>query len=150
MKEYMSYFSAAAFWSIPYIEAVLGSEIIETGLAEFTVFQRSAQFQKKGQVIHLRQLALPAGAVVSRNGTRVASPELMFLELACKLDIHRLILLGLQLCSHPPGNPSGAITTKHKLKTFLSKTPGHRGHRKALRAAKYIEDGSASVMDSIA
>jgi hypothetical protein len=59
-------------------------------------------------------------------------------------------LLGLQLCSHPPGNPSEAITTKHKLKSFLAKTPGHHGHRKALRAVKYIEDGSASVMESIA
>jgi len=66
------------------------------------------------------------------------------------LNIHRLILLGLQLCSHPPGNPSQAITTKQKLKTFLAKTSGHRGHIKALRAVKYIEDGSASVMESMA
>ena len=150
MKEYLSYFSAAAFWNIPYIEAVLGSEIAETDPVDFTVSERSARSQKKGRVIHLCELALPAGAVVSRNGKMVASPELMFLELACKLNIHRLILLGLQLCSYPPGNPSGAITTKQKLKTFLAKTSGHRGHIKALRAIKYIEDGSASVMESMA
>jgi hypothetical protein len=80
----------------------------------------------------------------------VASPELLFLQLACRLDIHRLILLGLQLCSHPPGNSSEAITTKKKLKAFLAKTSGHRGHPKASRAAKYLEDGSASVMESLA
>lgn len=96
------------------------------------------------------QLALPSGAVVSRNGKMVASPVLMFLQLACKLNIHRLILLGLQLCSHPPGNPSGAITTKQNLKTFFAKTTGHRGHRNALRAVKYIENGSASIMESMA
>ncbi len=150
MKEYLSYFSAAVVWSIPYIEAVLGPEIADTDLADFTVSERSARSIKKDRVIHLCQLALPAGAVVSRNGKRVASPELLFLQLACKLNILRLILLGLQLCSHPPGNPSEAITTKKKLKTFLAKTSGHQGHLKALRAVKYIEDGSASVMESIA
>ncbi|MDD4389562.1 MAG: hypothetical protein PHW03_02030 [Eubacteriales bacterium] len=34
--------------------------------------------------------------------------------------------------------------------TFLEKTPGHRGRRKALRAINYIENGSASIMESIA
>ena len=149
MKEYLSYFSAAAFWNIPYIEAVLGSEIAETDPVDFTVSERSARSQKKGQVVHLCEVALPVGAVISRNGKMVASPELMFLELSSKLNIRRLILLGLQLCSHPPGNPSGAITTKRKLKTFIMKTSGHRGHLKALRAVKYIEDGSASIMESM-
>jgi len=150
MKEYLSYYSAAIFWNIPYFEAVLGAERAETSPIDFTVTERSVRSNKKGRMIHLCELALPAGAVVSRNGTMVASPELMFLELASKLNIHRLILLGLQLCSHPPGNTSVAITTKQKLKTFLAKTSGHRGHLKAIRAVKYIEDGSASIMESMA
>jgi len=149
MKEYLSYFSAAALWNIPYIEAVLGPEIAETDSVDFTVSESSARSLKKGLIIHLCELALPVGAVVSRNGKMVASPELLFLQLACKLNIHRLILFGLQLCSHSPGNPSEAITTKQKLKTFLAKTSGHRGRPKALRAVKYIEDGSASVMESM-
>ncbi len=152
MKEYLSYLSAAAFWNIPYIDAVLGPEMAatEANPADFTVTGRDARTHKKGQIIHLCELALPSGAVVSRNGKLVASPELLFLQLACKLSIHRLILLGLQLCSHTPGNPSQAITTKQKLKTFLAKTPGHRGRPKALRAVKFIENSSASVMESIA
>lgn len=150
MKEYMSNFSAASFWDIPCLETVLVSEIDKTSKVSFTVSKQSERFLKKDKIIHLCEVALPTNAVVSKNGTMVASPELVFLQLACKLDIHRLILIGLQLCSHPPGNPSEAITTKHKLKSFLAKTPGHHGHRKALRAVKYIEDGSASVMESIA
>lgn len=150
MKEYMSNFSAASFWDIPCLETLLVSEIDKTSKVSFTVSKQSERFLKKDKIIHLCEVALPTNAVVSKNGTMVASPELVFLQLACKLDIHRLILLGLQLCSHPPGNPSEAITTKHKLKSFLAKTPGHHGHRKALRAVKYIEDGSASVMESIA
>ncbi|HEX2947647.1 MAG TPA: hypothetical protein VHT96_17050 [Clostridia bacterium] len=54
------------------------------------------------------------------------------------------------MCSFPPGQSSEAITTKRKLKAFLSKTSGLSGHLKAERALKYIEDGSASIMESIA
>jgi very-short-patch-repair endonuclease len=150
MNEYLSNFSAAAFWNIPYIEAALGSEISMTTSADYTVSQHKERFRIDGKRVHSCGLALPAGAVVARNGKMVASPELLFLELACKLSIHRLILLGLQMCSHPPGRPSEAITTKRKLKAFIEKTSGHRGHRKAERAVKYLEDGSASVMESIA
>lgn len=149
MKEFLSYFSAATLWTIPYLGAVLGSEIAEKDSADFTVSERSARSLKKGRIIHLCELDLPTGAVVSKKGEMVASPELLFLQLSRKLTIHRLILLGLQLCSYPPGKPSEAITTKQKLETFLVKTPGHRGHVKAIRAVKYIENGSASVMESM-
>lgn len=149
MKEYLSHFSSAIHWNIPYIESVIGTEITESDLVDFTVSERCAGSYKKGR-IHLCKLDLPVGAVKKINGQMVASPELLFLQLASKLDIHRLILLGLQLCSYPPGSPSGAITTKQKLRTFLAKTSGHRGQRKAIRATMYLENGSASVMESIA
>ena len=151
MDGYYSHYSATEFWNIPYIESVLG-EVNETGArpVEITFPNRSVLCTKKGQVSHLCEIALPAGAVVSRDGKKIASPELMFLELSHKLDIHRLILLGLQLCSHPPGEPSKAITTKQRLRNFIAKTSGHRGNRKASRAIRYIETGSASVMESIA
>ena len=149
MREYLSNFSAAAFWNIPYVEAIFGSVIAETGSTDLTFEKRSAISYKKGQVVHLCGYNLPLGAVVSRSGKIVASPELVFLDLASKLNIQRLILLGLQLCSHPPGNPSEAITTKKKLNSFIRKTPGYYGHRKASRAVEFIKDGSASVMESI-
>lgn len=150
MEKFTSHFSAVIHWNIPYIETVLGADLAKKSLAEFTVFQSKFLSQQRGQISHLCQLPLPAGAVVSLNGKLIASPELIFLELALKLDIHRLILLGLQLCSHPPGKPNEAITTKEKLEIFLAKTPGYHGRIKALRAIKYIRDGSASVMESIA
>ncbi|MDD2216281.1 MAG: hypothetical protein PHR60_03005 [Eubacteriales bacterium] len=150
MARYLSHLSAAAYWNIPYIEAVLGSEIADAKTVDFTVSKSSERFQKKGCNIHLCEIDLPLGAVVFRDHKMVASPELVFLQLASKLNIHKLILLGLQLCSHPPGKYTDAITTKKKLKAFLAKSSGHRGQSKALRAIKYIEDGSASVMESIA
>ena len=63
------------------------------------------EFGGIGKNVHSCELALPDGAVMTRNGRAVASPELLFLELACKLSIHRLILLGLQLMFASAGPP---------------------------------------------
>lgn len=150
MKKYLSHRSAAIYWNIPYIEAVLGLEIDKPRTVDFTVTNKSERFQTKGCTTYLCQAHLPRGAVVNRDGVIVASPEFVFLQLAPKLNIHTLILLGLQLCSHPPGKPFQAITTKKKLSVFVTKASGHRGQIKALRAIKYIEGGSASIMESVA
>jgi hypothetical protein len=155
MKEYLSHFSAAEIWNIPYFKAILApknEETDSTDLADtvdLTVSEHNERFRNNGKLIHSCGLDLPAGAVTTHLGRSTASPELLFLELACKLSIHQLILLGLQLCSHPPGHTSEAITTTQKLIKFLAKTPGHRGHRKALRAVKYVANGSASIMESL-
>ncbi len=149
MKKYLSHFSAAEMWNIPYIEAALGLKANETGLADITVTNQNARYQIKSTKIHFCGLTLPMGAVISRNGSMIASPELLFLELAGELSIHRLILLGLQMCSHLPGKPFDAITTKQKLIAFLAKASGHQGHRKAVRAVKYVQNGSASILESI-
>lgn len=150
MEGYFSHLSAARIWNIPCVEAVFGNEITETDLDYITVSKYNERCRINEKKIHSCVPALPAGAITTRNGIAVASPELLFLELAFKFSIHRLILLGLQLCSHPPGLPSAAITTKKKLNTFLAKTSGHRGHRKAMRAMKYVENGAASIMESLA
>ncbi len=150
MKGYFSNFSAAKSWNIPYLEAVLGNEVTENSGDDITVFEQNSRFNINGKKVHSCKITLPASAVTVRNGMTVASPELLFLELAGKLSIHRLILLGLQLCSHPTREPSKAITTKQKLTTFLGKTSGYWGHRKAERALKYVENGSASIMESVA
>ncbi len=149
MKEYLSSFSAAMMWSIPNIDVILSGHALEHESLHFTVLKHDARFYIKGKRAHSCEFALPPGAITTRNGKSVSSPELLFLELAGELSIHRLILLGLQLCSHPPGHPSTAITTKRKLRIFLEKTAGRGGHRKATRALKYIENGSASIMESI-
>lgn len=149
MKEYLSYYSAALMWDIPYIEVVLGHEIEEIDLTDMKVSKHNARFRNNGRKVHSSECALPAGALKTLNGRTVASPELLFLELASKLSIHRLILLGMQMCSHPPGCPSMAITTKQRISTFLAKTPGYKGHRKAIRAVRYLLNGSASIMESL-
>lgn len=150
MKRYLSYFTAAKVWEIPNINEVLGFNISEYALEDITISDHNMRFSNGGKKVHACVLDLPANAITERNGKKVASPELLFLQLANRLNIHRLILLGLQMCSFPPGEPSKAIMTKKKLIRFLAETSGHRGHRRSLRAAKYLEDGSASIMESIA
>lgn len=150
MDGYLSYLSAAVLWDIPCIETVIGKKITEGDAEEITVSDYSARNNDDSKKVHLCTLDLPDNAVVFRNGREIASPELLFLEFASKLSIHRLILLGLQLCSHSQCDPSDAITTKQKLERFLAKTAGHWGQRKALRAVKYVENGSASIMESLA
>lgn len=150
MNGYLSYISAAKLWDIPCIETVIGRRIAENDVKEITVLDYRTKFYTGDKKVHLSRIALPEDAVIYKNGRNVASPELLFLEFAGKLSIHRLILLGLQMCSHTQGQPSGAITTKQKLEKFLSKTSGHWGQRKAMRAVKYVENGSASIMESLA
>ena len=151
MNGYLSFYSAAAAWNIPYIEVVLGAEMAKAGLVEdITVLERKKRLSGTNRVkVHLCELELPSGALVVMKGRLVASPELLFLEFARLLHIHRLILLGLQLCSHPPGIPAEAISSVQKIRTFLTKTSRHFGHPRAVRAVKYIGDGSASIMESI-
>ncbi len=149
MDKYLSHRSAAAEWNIPFIGAVFGNDTPGSAEPHITVCDHNARFSNNGRRVHSCGLALPSGAVIFKDSKTVASPELLFLELANELSIHRLILLGLQLCSHPAGSPSKAVTTRRKLISFLEKTSGHRGHRKALRAIKYVENGSASIMESL-
>ena len=154
MKEYLSHFSAAYHWMIPNLETVFGVEHMNNRRCDdpvhITVSDPSERHKRNGRITHLCGLPYPVGAVKKDRGKYVASPELVFLQLANSLDMNRLILLGLQMCSHPPGKSGDAITTKRKLKTFIEKTSGHRGHLKAMRALKYVEDGSNSIMESIA
>lgn len=149
MKTFISHYTAANHWKIPCIHEALGCGTDGTGPTHITVTDRRDRYPLLNHKIHLCELDLPEDALVCRNDTVVASPELVFLQLASELSIHRLILLGLQLCSHPPGNPSMAITTKQKITTLLAKISGHRGHRKSLRAIKYVVNGSASIMESM-
>ncbi|MDR1796674.1 MAG: hypothetical protein LBR44_04400 [Clostridiales Family XIII bacterium] len=104
--------------------------------------------------MHYFRTRLPEGAVVQRRGNLVASPPLLFLQLASELDFHRLVLLGLQMCAHPPGRPFDAITSKEALLSFIErmnvqKAYRLRGRAKALRALKYVENGSNSIMESL-
>lgn len=153
MSMYLSYHSAASCWGIPQMESVLGAELFNNSrnqqVQEITVTHRNVDYRQKNRITHVCQLPLPRDAVVKIGADLVASPELVFLQFAGRLDIHRLILLGLQMCSHAPANHWEAVTTKRKLANFLDKTKGYRGHEKAMRALQYVQNGSGSILESV-
>lgn len=150
MDKFLSHYSAAEFWEIPHLDLILGQSKEELKCAHYTYFNSEKRYASKDQKAYLCQGPLPSGAVIRKRKVIVASPELLFVQLASKLDAHRLILLGLQLCSHVPGKPSEAITTTQKLRNFTAKMEGQQGYRKATIALKHIENGSASIMEAMA
>ncbi len=147
---YYSHLSAAKIWDVPCIETVVGNRDAKSDSTEITVSKNNARFYVNGKKVRSCKLDLPIDAIVERNGMMVASPELLFLEFASELSIQRLILLGLQLCSHDHGKPHEAITTREKLESFIANAAGHRGYRNAVRALRYVQNGSASIMESLA
>lgn len=153
MKQYASHFTAAYLWEIPYLDNILNPSDVrdyhENKVQHVTVVKKSQNYKRQGCVTHLSKKNLPPSSVKKLNGEYVSSPELVFLELASYLDIHRLILLGLGMCSHSPSKPSMAITTSKKIENFLNKTSGTHGHRKAMRALRYVKNSSGSIMESL-
>lgn len=154
MKKYLRHITTAFKWQIPYLDAVLGPEAVKKyendQYKDVTITHHNYMYKSKDTAIHICKLQLPRCAVVRMGADYVSSPELLFLELANTLDIQRLILLGIQLCSHSPGESKKAITSKRKLSAFLEKTKGFNGHRLAVRALKYVAEGSNSIMESLA
>lgn len=152
-NQYISHFSAAFLWEIPKLESVLTQEYVKKykndRVTDVTVNDLKFKSRRKSLNSHVCKLSFPRNAVTKVGKDFVASPEYVFLQLANELDFHRLILLGLQLCSHPPWRKSQALTTKRKIEIFLNNTPMHRGNRKAKQALQYVKNGSHSIMESI-
>lgn len=157
MNYFISHYSAAYYWNIPNLDIVLNSilgpthkeKYIKGDIIDITVTDRNKRRKKRGYNSHYCSSNLPAGAIQKRGTEFIASPELVFLQLANYLDIHQLILFGLQICSHKPGKPSEALTTARKIAKLLDQTKGCHGNKKASRALRYIKDGSNSILESI-
>jgi len=148
MATFISHFSALKKWNIPCLDQVLGRDIFHLHINEYTATTIGDRHRRKGEIHYLCTTDMPACAIAILNGEIIASPELAFLQVANKLDKYSLILLDLQMCSHPPGQPEKAITTKEKLLNFAKSAVWLRGRRKALQALKYVENGSNSIMES--
>jgi hypothetical protein len=89
----------------------------------------------------------------------VSSPELCFVQMANSLSQVELIALGFEFCgSYRLDKKSedvrgfrndAPLTNAHSLRTYVTRTAGFNGHKKAQRALRYIADGSASPMETV-
>ncbi|MDR2957880.1 MAG: hypothetical protein LBU61_06880 [Coriobacteriales bacterium] len=97
----------------------------------------------------------------TENNFMVSSPELCYLQMASQLPLIELIELGYEMCGRysipnakaEETSESGfyrrdPLTNKKKLAAFISRMKGAKWHKKAIRALRYIQDGSASPMET--
>lgn len=111
---------------------------------------------------HVFKSRTPTGCFVSGGGELfVSTPEFCYLQMASQLSLVELIELGYELCgtySMPAGGGSDSptdvayncapLTHKKQLKAFAERMPGVKGYKKVVRALRYIQDGSASPMET--
>ncbi len=76
-------------------------------------------------------------------------PELAYLQLASTLEIPKLILLGILLCSKPNTKDQKPVTTKQRLLHRIHSASGLKGKSKALRALQYVEDSCRSPLEAL-
>jgi hypothetical protein len=145
---YLSYFTSAKYWNIPNTSSLLGGAASDKPHISF--LNANSRYTSNKHIAHYSKLALPKGSILTDGKLLVASPELTFLQMGECLNTQKLILFGLQMCGHQVGSQGAAVSTKHKIEKFLEQMKGHRGYRNAMRAARYITDGSASIMESLA
>lgn len=107
---------------------------------------------------------VPKGAFYRVGSMYVSSPEFTFLQMASKLTLNQLIALGCELCGTyvllPQGNthPSAIdefptriapLTNVESLRKFAEKATKAHGRAKALRALRYVVEGSHSPMETM-
>ena len=90
------------------------------------------------------------------NGFLVSTPEFCFLQMANRLSVTQLMMLGYELCGTyvlvdkgPAPRRDAPLTTVAKLRAFAEGAPNARGRKKALRALRSVLDRSASPMESV-
>lgn len=115
------------------------------------------QCKSKVHTCHVLACEIPQGAFC-RIGEDIytASPELLFVEMATKLSFIDLILFGLELCGTYTLLANGkrgfyncpAAATKRQLASFAERAKGMRGAAIALRALRWVIDGSNSPIES--
>lgn len=92
------------------------------------------------------------------KGIYVSSPELCFVQMARELSIYELIQLGYELCGIylPPrpgsdilGSRPHALTSPQAIMAMANRLQGTHGRTDALRAARYIQGGARSPMETV-
>ena len=111
---------------------------------------------------HVFSAKTPIGCFMNiGNGVMVSSPEFCFLQMASQLTLIELIELGYELCgvyslplAYDKEVPECGfyqrkqLTGTRKLKDFLGSMTSVKACEKAQRAVRYIQDNSASPMET--
>ena len=131
---------------------------------DILVFDPEMRRQSKQLICHVWGTAIPPRAFYRVGDMNVSSPEFVFLQMAQELPLAQLIALGCELCGtyvllpksakHPElldesPQRTASLTDVKRLRTFVERAEGAHGRTKAIRALKYIIDGSRSPMETM-
>lgn len=119
----------------------------------------SSESRRRNELIDCRAWSHPIpprSFAKAAPGINVSSPEFTFLQLARDLSLIELIQVGYELCgrysidpSHPKGFSSRRnLTSADELIAYLETAQRAPGIRRALQAARYILDNSASPAET--
>jgi len=142
-------------------------EVISSGLAlplHILISSADNHWISKYMRHHVLSANMPVGGFVgAEDGLNVSSPEFCYLQMAGQLTLIELIELGYELCgTYSLPTPDGTqtpelgfyksppLTSVKKLAAFFDSITGVKGMNKAsaVRALRYIIDGSASPMET--
>ena len=142
IQKYLCGKRALDYWKVPHVRGNL--ELEETVFPlEYVIFTSKPLYRPQRAL--LRTCRIPGAEKYTQQG--VCTLPLVFLQVANDYSIHELIYLGLQICSYRENQPP--LCTVKELRQCAEKLHGHRGRRKALRAIRYLDEGSRSPMESI-
>ncbi|MGI6616837.1 MAG: DUF559 domain-containing protein [Saccharofermentanales bacterium] len=142
LRKYICGKKALDYWNVPNLRGVIEPENAEFPL-EHVIFTDRSLYRPQGITIHTCRIK--GAEHYTKKG--VCTLPLVFLQVALEYTIHELIYLGLQICSHREnGSP---LCSVQDLYACAKKLKGHRGRQKALRAIRYLDNGSRSPMESI-
>jgi very-short-patch-repair endonuclease len=142
LRKYICGKKALDYWNVPNFRGVIEPENAEFPL-EHVIFTDRSLYRPQGIMIHTCRIK-DAEHYTKKN---VCTLPLVFLQVALEYTIHELIYLGLQICSHREKGPP--LCSVQDLYNCAKKLKGHRGRQKALRAIRYLDNGSRSPMESI-
>lgn len=139
MEKYLCGEAALLYHKVPSIRGtVIPREKVV--VPEYVIFKKAYIPQD----LNIHTCSIKGAERYVRDG--VCTLPLVFLQCAHSYGIHDLILLGLQICSTPEGKDS--LSTVQELRACALELKGHRGRAKALRALKYVREGSRSPKES--
>lgn len=112
-------------------------------------------------VIHSLSAPLPPRSLVRADAgigvpALVCSPECLFVQMACLMELAELIELGFELCGNYAVAPKAKdgmverepVTTPQRIAAYLAEADGMHGVKRARTAARFILAGSKSPKES--
>ncbi|NMA18848.1 MAG: hypothetical protein GX939_08935 [Clostridiaceae bacterium] len=141
LEKYLCGRAALEYWQVPNLKG--GLEPSDVAIPEeHVIFTDQTVYRPQGIILHTCRIK--GAEKYTQDG--VCTLPLVFLQMANEYSIHKLIFLGLQICSYQQSQRP--LCSKKELASCAKELCGHRGRRKALRALRYIEEGSRSPMES--